>query len=131
MSPGIRQMNSRSWETLVLSMIKVFLLRTSGAIPQIEIKINSQKENKAIFNREVDEILLQENQKLSADKGAHENIESDFDCKEMYQIYNMCLEATKEIIELRKRLKLKNTYGIEIQNGMACIHYNEVNNIAE
>ena len=41
---------------------------------------------------------------------------------------------TQKKLEWRKcafECKIKNTYEIEIQNGMACIHYNEVNNIAE
>ena len=44
----------------------------------------------------MDEILLQENQKVSADKGANKNIESDFDENKLYQIDNMSLDNTKE-----------------------------------
>ena len=40
---------------------------------------NTQQENNYIVNNAVDEILLQENQKVSAEKESHENIESDFD----------------------------------------------------
>ena len=46
----------------------------------------------------------------------------------------MSLEEKKEKLELHKRAfeyELKNTYKIEIQNDMTCIHDNEVNNIAE
>ena len=41
-------------------------------------EFNNKQENNAIVNSSVDEILLKENQKVSADKGAHENIESNF-----------------------------------------------------
>ena len=47
-------------------------------------KFNRQQENNAIVNSEVDEILLQENQEVGADKGAPENIEYDFDDNELY-----------------------------------------------
>ena len=59
-------------------------------------KFNSQH---AIVNSSVDEILLQENQKLISEKGEHENIESDFDENDLYQIDNMSLEDTKEKLE--------------------------------
>ena len=37
--------------------------------------------------------------KVSADEGAHKNIESDFDDNRLYHIYNMSLEETKEKLE--------------------------------
>ena len=46
----------------------------------------------------------------------------------------MSLEETKEKLEWRKRVfecKIKNTYEIEIQNGMTCMHNKEVNNISQ
>ena len=46
----------------------------------------------------------------------------------------MSLDDKKEIIEWRKRAfewKLENTYDIEIQNGMTCIHGSKVNKLAE
>ena len=46
----------------------------------------------------------------------------------------MSLEGKKEKLELHKRefeYELKKTYNIEIQNHMTCLHYNELNNIAE
>ena len=54
-----------------------------------------QQNNNYIVNSAVDEILMQENQKLSAETGAHENIESYFDESELYQIENMSLDDTK------------------------------------
>ena len=41
-------------------------------------KFNRQQDNNAVFNSAVDEILLQENQKLSSEKGSNENIYSGF-----------------------------------------------------
>ena len=58
-------------------------------------KFNMKQDNNAIVNSEVNEILLQENQKVSAEKGAHENIESDFDENKLYYINNMSLEDIK------------------------------------
>ena len=46
----------------------------------------------------------------------------------------MSLDENKQKTEWRKRAflsELENTYDIEIQDGMTCIHDNEVNNIAE
>ena len=47
----------------------------------------------------MDEILLQENQKVIADKGSHENIASDFDESELYHIDNISIDDTKGKIE--------------------------------
>ena len=44
----------------------------------------------------MDEIPLQVNQKVSTEKGSHENIESDLDESELYQMDNMSLDDTKE-----------------------------------
>ena len=51
-----------------------------------------------------DEILLHENQKLSAAKKASENIESNLDENKLYQIDNMILDDIKEKLELCKRM---------------------------
>ena len=72
----------------------------------------------------MDEILLQENQKVSSEKGAYENIESEIDDSKIYQIYNMSLDDTKEKLERSRRAfecELKNIYDIEIQNGVTHI----------
>ena len=93
MSPGINKMNARSWETLVISM-------NSGTTKDhmhytIKInKFNRNQQNNAIVNSTVDEILLKEKRKVSAEREAPENIESHFDENEMYQIDNMSLEDT-------------------------------------
>ena len=44
----------------------------------------------------MDEILLQQNQKVSSEKGAHENNKSDFDDRKLYQTKNMGLDGTKK-----------------------------------
>ena len=58
-------MNVRSWGDLVLSMIKVSLLRAT-AIILYQVKNNILQGNNAIFNNVVDEILLNETQKVVA-----------------------------------------------------------------
>ena len=58
-------------------------------------KFNIQQDNSAIVNSTVDEILLHENQKVIAEKGAHENVESDFEESKLYQIDNMSIDDTK------------------------------------
>ena len=57
-------------------------------------KSNRQQENNCIANNAVDKIILHENQKISLEKEAHENIESDFDESELYQTENMSIEYT-------------------------------------
>ena len=42
-------------------------------------KFNRQKYNNSIVNSTVDEIILNENEKIIVEKGAHENIKYDFD----------------------------------------------------
>ena len=95
---------------------------------------NRQQENNAIVKQWVDEILLEEDNKVSAEEEAQENIESDFNENDLYHIDNMSLDDKKENIEWCKsafECKLENKYGIEIQNGMTCIHKNKGNKWAE
>ena len=54
---GIHQMNARSWETLVPSILKAYLLRTVDTIPCQKNKFIRYQENNAIVNSSVDEIL--------------------------------------------------------------------------
>ena len=44
----------------------------------------------------MDEILLHENLKLSAEKESHEDVEYDSDGNELYQIDNMSLDDKKK-----------------------------------
>ena len=81
----------------------------------------------------MDEILLNETQKLSAAREAQKFFDSDCDENDQYQVEKMSLEDNKEKLE---RLKLefqreqKNLYGIEKRNYMIHIHEKEVNKIA-
>ena len=52
-APGILLMNARSWQTLVISKLKVNVLSTMGIIPY-QGKFNRQQENSAIVNNVVD-----------------------------------------------------------------------------
>ena len=52
-------------------------------------KFNRQQENNAIFNHEVDEIIMQENNKVNAEDEAHENIDSVVDKNDIYHIDNI------------------------------------------
>ena len=70
--------------------------KDSGRDPANRNKFNRHQETNAIVKSAVDEIILQENQKVIYEKGAHENIESDFDWNKTYQIYNMSLKKTRE-----------------------------------
>ena len=63
----------------------------------------------------MDEIILQEDNKVSAEEEAHENIEHDFYENYMYHIDNMSLDYKKEKIEWRKpefECELGNKYDI-------------------
>ena len=73
-----------------------------GQNPANRRKFNRQQGNNDIANSAVDKILLQENQKVNADNGAYENIESGFNENKIYQIYNMSLD-TKEKLKWSKR----------------------------
>ena len=74
-------------------------------------KFNIQQENNTIVNNTVDEIILQENNKLSAEAESHKNIDSEIDENDLYLIDNMSLDENKEKTELDKRAfesKLEN-----------------------
>ena len=76
----------------------------------------------------MNEILLQENNKVSAEAESHENIESDIYENDLCQIDDMSFYYKKENTEWRKRafdIKLESTYDTENQNGMTFIHENE------
>ena len=94
----INKMNVRSWETLVQITLIQDLLRTAGKIPH-QGNINRQKDNNAIVNISVDEIILHENEKVSVMREEHEKVESDFYYNKLYQIDSMSLEGTKGKLE--------------------------------
>ena len=102
-------------------------------IPPLDF-FNRQKENNAIVNNVVDEIILQENNKVSAEAEAHEKNEYYIDDNDLYHVDNMSLDDNRENTERRKHVfesKLENKYDIEIQIGMTCIHGNKVNKLVE
>ena len=59
-------------------------------------KYTRQKYNNTIVNSAVDEIILQENNKVSAGTEAQEIIESEFDENDLYWIDNMSLEEKRK-----------------------------------
>ena len=67
-----------------------------GHDPVPKKTINRQQENNDIVNSAVDEILLNENGKVSDQKEAPEHIESDFDENYFYHIVNIIIQETKE-----------------------------------
>ena len=58
-------------------------------------KYTRQQYNNTIVNSAVDEIIVQENNKVSAWTESQEVIESEFDKNDLYQIDNMSLEKRK------------------------------------
>ena len=94
MAAVINHMNARSWETLVISMLKVYLLSTVGTITY-------QERNLACSNKIMLLLTVQWMKycsmkiKLRNEKEAHENFGSDFDENRLYHIDNMSLDDTK------------------------------------
>ena len=66
-----------------------------GIIPHQGGKINRKMENNAIINNIVDEILLNETQKVSAAREAPEFLDSNCDDNGLYQVEKKSLEETK------------------------------------
>ena len=56
-------------------------------------------ENNVIINNVVDEIRLNETQKVSTEREAPEFLDSDFDENDLYQDEKMSLKETKEKLE--------------------------------
>ena len=83
--PGHSSYECKVLRDLGLSILKVDLLKTVGTIPY-QKQINRHQDNNAIVISAVDEIFLHENQKVSAEKEARENVESDFDVSKLYYI---------------------------------------------
>ena len=66
-------------------------------------KINRQLENSTIINNVVNDILLNETQKVSYVRESPEFLGSDYDENDIYQDERMSLEDTKNKLEWRKR----------------------------
>ena len=58
-------------------------------------RFNRHRENNAIINNVVDEILLNETEKVSAESKAPECLDSDYDENNIYRVEKMSLEETK------------------------------------
>ena len=58
-------------------------------------KLNRQQDNNAIVNHKLDEILLKGSNKVSVEAESHENIESELNENDLYQIYNMSIDEKK------------------------------------
>ena len=85
-------MNVRSWGNLGLSMLQASPLRTTGATPY-QGKDSRKKENHAIINNVVDDILLNETKKISAvNHEAPDVLENDYDENDVYQVENTSLD---------------------------------------
>ena len=59
-------------------------------------KFNIHQNKNSIVKHTVDEILLNKNNKVSAEDKAHDNIEYNLDENDLYQIYSMSLNEKKE-----------------------------------
>ena len=59
-------------------------------------KFNRNHENNTMVQHAVDEIILQEKNKLSAENESHENIYYEADEDDLYDIDNTSLEKNKE-----------------------------------
>ena len=70
--------------------------------------------NNDIVQNAVDEIIQQENKKLSAEDEAHGSIYSGIDENNIYEIDNMILDEETEWRERAFDSELENTYDIEI-----------------
>ena len=75
--------------------IRIITSKDRGHNPVPKNKLNMHQEDNYIVNSAMDEILLHENQMVSSEKEAPENIECDFYDNEIYQVENMSLEDTK------------------------------------
>ena len=134
MSLDILLMNVWSWETLVLGMLKISLIRNHGNHLVPRENFNRHMSNNAIINNVVDEILLNETQKVSAAREAPEFFDSDCDEKNLYQVEKISLEETKGKLEWSKRefeFKQKISHRIENKNDTIHMHDREVDKIAE
>ena len=69
-----------------------------GHNPENKTKYTRQQYNNDIVNSAVDQILLKEDNKVSAGTEAQEIIESEFDENDLYRIDNVSLKEKKEIL---------------------------------
>ena len=103
---------------------KIRHTKDCGNEPVANNKFSRQQENSAIVQHAFDEIILQEKNKLSAEDESQENIDSEIDDNDLYDIDNMILDEKKEWRKCAFERKLKNIYDIKIHNVMTCMHKN-------
>ena len=70
---------------------KIWPTQDQGQDPATKKKFNRKKENNDIFQNSVDDIILQDNMKLSVEEEEHENIDSEVDKNNIYEIDNMSI----------------------------------------
>ena len=99
MAPGIHQMNETSWETLVLSILKLGLISPAGTIRQTEINLTGSKRimllltfqlMKSSCRKTKNQVLRREYMKI---------LNRIFDENELYRINNMSIEDKKSKLE--------------------------------
>ena len=89
-------------------------------------EFNIQQDNNDIVNHAEDKILLQENNKVSAEEEAHENIESELDEDDLYHIDKMSLdEKNKRQNDVNMRLEEKLKIYMRLKSIMVWIVYTE------
>ena len=85
-------MDVRSWDTLVLSILKIIPNKDLRQEPATKNKFSKQKENNDIVQHSVDESILQENKKLSVKYETRENIDSEVYEDELHGLDKMSLD---------------------------------------
>ena len=98
--------------------------------PAAKKKFIRKQENNAIVQHEVDDIILQDDKELSAEmKHTRTLIMKSMKMIYMILIIWVLMKRKNNLSACLK--KNQNIYDIKIQNGMTCIHVNEVNKISK
>ena len=95
MAPGIHKTNARYWDTLVIIMLKLGLLRTTVTTQQTEINLTGRKITILLLTIQWKNNPARKN-KVSNEEKSHENIESELNEKILFQIDNMSLDDNRE-----------------------------------
>ena len=74
---------------------KISPTKDRGQEPATKNIFKQNQENNDIFQHEFDKIILQENINLSVEEEGQENIDSEVDESDIYDIYNMSLDENK------------------------------------
>ena len=81
-------------------------------------RFNKNQENNATVQHAFDKIILQDNEKLSAEDEAYENINSEIDENYLYKIDNMSLYEKKEWRKRAFESELEYIYDTKRHNSM-------------